>query len=378
MIELRPYQRDAVSFLFARDRGFVIAPAGSGKTVIAARAAALWMDAFGGKYGRVLWLANTQDQVSQAVKALEAEPALRCGFHVACVAAQPDPSTFALVIVDEAHHTPAATWDALVAAVRPNATLWGFSATPWHPTDEERNESVRRVFEVFYEVPREDVLASGHVLQGAVKMHDIDGLGEFDPEIERRSAVETARRLRRYRWADPQETARRVQWQFTVEAIEGNAKRNFAIAGIANAYARMGESVLILVRSIEHGKDLLALLGTDVEARLVYAARGKKARTRDIADFREGVYRIMLATSLADEGLDVPRASTIILAMGGRSPTKLIQRVGRVLRPFPGKTQGTIHDFLDKGSVYGYAQGRKRLSLYEEMGFETQLFGDWR
>ena len=37
---LRDYQTTAVEFLLARDRGFVVAPAGAGKTAIAAEAIA--------------------------------------------------------------------------------------------------------------------------------------------------------------------------------------------------------------------------------------------------------------------------------------------------------------------------------------------------
>ena len=47
------------------------------------------------------------------------------------------------------------------------------------------------------------------------------------------------------------------------------------------------------------------------------------------------------------EGLDIPRLDCLILAGGGRSSTRAFQRIGRVLRLYPGKTRGIVFDFED-------------------------------
>ena len=67
MTELRPYQSAAVEWITPRQRGMVVAPAGSGKTIIAAHAAARVL-----RPGqRALWVANTREQVDQAVRAIQ-------------------------------------------------------------------------------------------------------------------------------------------------------------------------------------------------------------------------------------------------------------------------------------------------------------------
>jgi superfamily II DNA or RNA helicase len=87
--------------------------------------------------------------------------------------------------------------------------------------------------------------------------------------------------------------------------------------------------------------------------------------------YREGHFRVLIATSLADEGFDAPIAQTLVLASGGRSPAKLEQRVGRVLRPHPGKDGGHVVDF--DGACFGMtmAQAKKRLAIYRKLGYNV-------
>ena len=134
-MNLRPYQTRAVDFCVQRTRAFVVAPAGSGKTIIAA--AALKQS---NCRGRIVWLANTREQVQQALDAAE-----RFGVKIEahCVAAQPDCTTAHVIIVDECHHLPAATWLQIVTDSR--AVVWGFSATPFGE-DAERNATLRNYF----------------------------------------------------------------------------------------------------------------------------------------------------------------------------------------------------------------------------------------
>jgi superfamily II DNA or RNA helicase len=106
---------------------------------------------------------------------------------------------------------------------------------------------------------------------------------------------------------------------------------------------------------------------------LVHSKVGAKRRREIISAFRSGALRVLFATSLADEGLDVPRASVLVLVAGGRSAGKLEQRAGRVLRPFQGKESGVIHDFMDRGAVFAQAQARARWKVYEKLGYSPEL-----
>lgn len=352
-MQLRPYQQLAVHFLQARQRGFIVSPAGSGKTIMAAAAASARFP-FG---ARIIWLANTKEQVQQA---LAAAALFELEIDAHCVAAQPDCSQADLVIVDEAHHMPATTWSATIGQAR--GMIWGFSATPWSG-DADRDAKLRQFFKEFHVVPRDEVMAGGSITEGRVIAHDLDHSGEFNAAIDQQTAEETLRRCRRYPFIDPAEHERRARWQATAEAIRNNAVRNAAIVSLAKTQPG---SVLVLVSTVEHGEEIAAQVPGSA---LVHAKLGKKKRAEIIEGFRNGTLRCMIATSLADEGLDVPRASVLVLAAGGRSSGKLEQRAGRVMRPHADKEFGTVHDFVDRGAGLAHSQFFARLKTYKKLGY---------
>jgi len=170
-------------------------------------------------------------------------------------------------------------------------------------------------------------------------------------------------------WSVEEEHRRRVTWQVTQELVQQNGARNAAAVFIALEAAEKGISVLVLVSSIEHGEQIAEAIGA--HARMVHSkVKGRRAL---ISAYRAGEYRVMVSTSLADEGLDVPVAAVLVLLSGGRSPTKIIQRAGRVMRPYPGKTHGTVHDFLDRGASLAHAQARARKKTYLSLGYDVQV-----
>jgi len=317
-------------------------------------------------FDKVVWLANTKEQCEQARAAIgRASWRELVEIDVRCAAGKPDVSDADILIIDECHHLPAATWFA--TASKACRIAWGFSATPWH-RDPERNAVLKDFFgaENFFTVAREDVRAGGHLAAGVVVFHDVDEPGEFDAEINRKAAAELAIKARRFRNVPEAELMRRIKWQLTADAIRNNPVRNSEIVALAE---EAEGSALVLVSTIEHGEQIAAAVPGAV---LCHAKLGRKKRAAAIAGFRDGTIPCLVATSLADEGLDVPRASVLVLASGGRSAGKIEQRAGRVLRPFEGKAFGLVHDFSDRGSVMGAAQARAREKVYRSLGYTVQ------
>lgn len=361
---LRDYQEGAVEFLVPRKRGFIVAPAGSGKTLIASSAISRVV-----KTGwKVVWLAATREQVEQGISAIQRTPGpAGVEFEVCCVNALPDVSDADLLLVDEAHHSSAPVlWLNKILQAKPEAILWGVSATPFGE-DAERNAVLRDLFKEFFTVERELVQASGHLAPGKVVFHDLDTPGEFNAEIEQRCVVEVKRRCRCYPMIARFEHERRVKWQETLESLKANRTRNAHICYTANKASAGGASVLVLVQSIEHGLALAEQMPGSV---LAYSKMGAKKRRLAVEAFRNGELKILIGTQLCDEGVDFPRASVLILAAGGRASGKVIQRTGRVLRPFDGKECGLIHDYRDLGATFAAAQARARENVYRELRYE--------
>ena len=373
-MQLRPYQQRAVEFLRGRERGFIIAPAGSGKTIIAAVAMGEALSKAdtphtGVVVPRGLWVCNTREQLEQGVVALGVvEGPDEAEVEVVCAAAMPDASSADCLVIDEAHHTIATSW--MLTAAQASGRVLGFSATPW--MEPERDQLLLEFFggiDNFHTITREEVLAGGHLAKGRVIIHDLDTRGEFDDLIEARAIPEIARRCRRFWNIQKFEHERRVRFQITQEIVQENRVRNAHAVLTARAGVRAGRSVLILIHSIEHGAEIAAQLESSV---LVYSKIGAKKRRAAIADFKSGVTRCLIATSLADEGLDVPIASELILLGGGRSSAKMEQRTGRVMRPYDGKSEGLVHDYADTGARFAWAQSKAREKTYRALGYEIE------
>ena len=396
-MQLRDYQEEGVAFLLPLRRAFLVAPAGSGKTIMAATAVARVARA--GQ--RVGWLANTKEQCEQAVKAIQGCPGPEgVDFTVACAAGLPDFSNCDIIVVDEAHHSMAPSW--LESIAKSGAIICGFSATPWMP-DEERNDRLREFFCVFHTIERERVLAGGHIVEGKVWVHDIDEPGVFNAEVEAQVAREAAAQAQRFPvlFGNPaylqasqivsrattvyaafearamrarvvlEEHAKRIRWRLTQETLQANGNRNSKIVSLATSAMEAGESVLLLVGSIEHGELLAARIPGAV---MCHSKMGAKKRREAIERTRMGENKVLVATSLADEGLDVPIFSCLVLAAGGRSAAKLEQRAGRVLRPHESKRNGgVIHDFLDRGIKMGHVQAMARTRTFVKLGYEPEI-----
>ncbi len=69
-------------------------------------------------------------------------------------------------------------------------------------------------------------------------------------------------------------------------------------------------------------------------------------------------------------GVDIPELQVVILAAGGKSAVRVIQRAGRALRKCVGKKKATIHDFFDTGSIYLIKHSRNRMATCKAEGFE--------
>ena len=309
---LRDYQEEAVGFLTFRTRGFIQAPAGSGKTIIGA--AALAQRAISGD--KVYWLANTREQCDQGIAAIQSMPGAQgVDFEVCCYAAMPDLSDADFVVIDECHHFPSETLQRIISRTPEGCHLWGLSATPFCE-DRERNEIIRETFKEFFTIERGRVEASGHLIKGKVFIHDVDQLGQFDPEINKAVEVEVAKRCRRFFTVPRFEHERRAKYQITQEFIQRNEARNSLACWLANSEAEKGESVLCLVFSITHGEKLAERIPG---AAVVHSKLGAKVRRGLIEGLRDGSRKVLIATSLFDEGVDVPRASRLILVAGGRA-----------------------------------------------------------
>ena len=72
-----------------------------------------------------------------------------------------------------------------------------------------------------------------------------------------------------------------------------------------------------------------------------------------LSSFSDGTYKALLAMRCLDEGVNIPPTRLAIFLASSGNPKQFIQRRGRILRPFPGKTKAVIYDILVVPTITG-------------------------
>jgi superfamily II DNA or RNA helicase len=142
--------------------------------------------------------------------------------------------------------------------------------------------------------------------------------------------------------------------------------------------ASRGEKVLILIVHIEHGEILVEML-EEKGRKSTFVHGGTDAEMRDkmVEAFEGKGLDVVVMSTIADEGLDIPIISAVILAGGWRSPVRFIQRVGRGMRP-SGEVLKVV-DFADyhHPTLLKHSIARFKLAKSEE-GYRLVDDFDWR
>jgi DNA repair helicase RAD25 len=68
---------------------------------------------------------------------------------------------------------------------------------------------------------------------------------------------------------------------------------------------------------------------------------------------------VIVASSVFDEGVDVPDAGVAVIVGGYGTPRQFVQRLGRVLRPAEGK-RALLIELVTRGTVDGRISRRRR------------------
>lgn len=155
------------------------------------------------------------------------------------------------------------------------------------------------------------------------------------------------------------------QWQqLYKDQVTENTEYNEMVASIANSYIQVGRLVLVLVQQIKHGKTLSAMIPDSV---FLSGSSSKKLREDSINQLRNGEISCIVSTTIFDEGIDVRPLDAVLLAGQGKSKVRAMQRIGRILRPFPGKTTATAVDFrIHQKYLLQHSIAREKMYRTEE------------
>lgn len=139
------------------------------------------------------------------------------------------------------------------------------------------------------------------------------------------------------------------------QCVVKNSERNNLIVNLTLEYLKSNPEFpcLILVQNIAHGEilqDLFKLNKLDLP--FVYGKSSLTQRREIVSEIKNGNLKAAIASSVFNEGQDIPNLGLGIIAGGGGSESRIIQQVGRFIRKYPNKDKGIIIDIADDESYY--------------------------
>lgn len=346
-MKLRKYQEDAVlavakAILNGTQRMAVVLPTGMGKTVVFSHLARRWKET----NGPVVVLVHRDELINQAAAKLHAvAPELTVGkvkagtwemdrdvvvMSVQTVSRASGLERLSqlerrgrLVIVDECHHASAATWvstlEALGCFSPGGPPCVGFTAT----LDRQAGNPLSTVFqEVVYQRDILDGIAGGHLVNPRGKLITLQA-GLLD-NVKVSGGD--------YQAGDLGQTLT------DVNAPEEVAKAYAELAGKRRPGVCFWPTVDTALQAAE------ALQAQGLSAAAVHGSMDLQHRRAVLQAFQDGDLDVLTNAMVLTEGWDAPRAEVCVIARPTRSASLYVQMVGRVLRPYPGKSEALVLD----------------------------------
>lgn len=348
--KLRDFQAKAVEAILHDDFGTLNAPTGSGKTIMALaiiearRQPTLivvhnkellkqWIDRI------VTFTGIRRADIGQIGDGKKTIKPITVGIvnSVYPIAAPVLKQHFGQVIVDECHRCPSRTFSEAVSAFDCRFML-GLSATPF------RRDGLTK-------------LISWHL--GPCR-HSIDRAAlQNSGDIVPADVIIKSTRFRSFADAS-------TEYAKMLSELTEDRDRNIQIcADVIKEAGNGGGVCLVLTDRKEHAETLATIIkDCGVHADQLTGDLSGKDRQAVVDRLNAGAVKVLIATGqLIGEGFDCRGLNTLFMATPISFHGRLIQYLGRVLRPAPGKIKAKVYDYVDPCGVL-QAAAQKRRTVY--------------
>ncbi|PID45625.1 MAG: helicase [Proteobacteria bacterium] len=327
--DLRAYQREAVAAIGRRSFGVLEAGTGSGKTVMA-------LGVVAERKQPTLVIVHTKELLYQWQERVRQFLGIEAGlvgdghftiqpFTVAIVNSARKRGRelvphFGQLIVDECHRVPATLFTDVVSCFD-SYYLLGLSATAFRA-----DEGMTKLIYYFM----------------GDRVHTVDPL-----RLKVTGAVLRPKIIQK-------ETGfvygYRGDYQRLITALTRNEGRNRLIADdiIRVAGEERGGTILVVSDRISHCQVFVDLLTKhDIKVRLLTGQTAADSRSEIVEAVRQGMVKVLVATlQLISEGFDCPGLSTLFLTTPITFEGRLLQVIGRIMRPAAHKSP-CVYDYKD-------------------------------
>jgi superfamily II DNA or RNA helicase len=222
----------------------------------------------------------------------------------------------------------------------PAAYRYGLSGTPMDRTDGANLRLIAAIGDVIVDIPNKFLMERGISAKTSIIWTKITS-----PVLPKKLTYPTAYK----------------------QGIVDNPNALEAVILWTKIFAELKLGTLILCEEIAHGKAIDDALWTATDGQFIphqfiHGSEDPETRKNTLADFAEGRLPVLIASTILDEGVDVPTIDALILAGSRKSKIKTMQRLGRGLR---GKKLIAVefanycHDHLLRHSLVRYEDYKK-------------------
>lgn len=364
VIKLRPMQSDIVNQAIEIEQGVIVAPAGSGKTVMG-------LELISRREQPALILTHRKqimDQWIERIQTFLGIPKAHIGridgvkkkvgekvtvAMMQSLVRQDDwkdfQDRFGTIIVDECHHIPAKTFREVISRLDARF-CYGLTATPKRKHNDEK----------------------------LIYLFIGDIIAELTEESSSLEKMVTRKVVRPPRTVIIHTTTLKIPFSFTADDYQllarlvsfDQARNQLVLDDIRDAVAA-GKKTLVLSERKEHLEVLNMYLKGVAEVIVITGDDSSASRKSKLAQIVSGHYQVIFATGqLLREGLDIPDIQAIVLAFPLAFEGKLKQYIGRIRG-----AQKTVYDYHDAKTPFLDRQFKKRKKYYDQNGFVLTVSG---
>lgn len=352
-ITLREYQSKAFEVLYKKDFGVIVAPAGSGKTIIGleliARKKQPALIVVHRKQLFDQWLERIQsflsipkNEIGQVIGGKQ-----RIGKQITVAMIQSldsivDDLNVGTVIIDECHHIPAKTFRESIEKIQ-TFYLYGLTATPKRKNNDE-SLIYSFIGDILTEIRPNPDTKENKSKSVKINIRETDFQFPFDQKTDNQEML--------------------------FQALTNDTSRNQFIINDVIMEAEKGRNILILTERKAHIKMLFQYLHNKFEVITISGEDPEKERIYKLKQIKEGHFPIVISTGqFLGEGTDIDNLNCLFLVFPFSFEGKLIQYIGRIQR---GSYASVVYDYRDSNLAYLENLFKKRNRYYKRI-FEIRL-----
>lgn len=374
-IKYRAYQEKAVENLVLNStEGVLVAPPGSGKTVIGLSLIPILMQP-------TLWITHTDRLFKQALERCEeflpgllknkddvgmigggkwsVGNVLTIGMIQTLVRnldkLHEIKDKFGLVILDEAHHCPASTFLKVISKLN-SYYLYGLTATAYR-RDGLENVMFQTLGPIISEITKKDVISNKGIIPPKIIYCPF--------KTEKKIDINNISKIFK-------------------EHLVYNNSRNLRIKNDVVSEASKGNFCIVSSGRRAHCELLYKLIKTEwPKTGIATGKYNKKIIDEQIRLFNENKITVLITTpELLGEGFDVDFLNRLFIATPFRTESRVEQLVGRIQRYHPEKKDAVVYDYVDKNigvlnNQFYSKHGKCRNNVYKRLGLEIIHYEDF-